>query len=892
MTKDINANNKFSFSRFVYGIVKNRFFIFSMLFLIAAYFVFSPYREEGKSLICVGDASTQHYPALAYYGSYIREIIKTLLYEHRLVIPDWDIAIGYGADIVSTLHYYCVGDPIALISVFFRADQSELCYNFLVILRLYLSGITMLCYCKHRKLEIYSSVAGAFVYCFSGYAISPAVFHPFFATPMVYFPLILLGSELLFEKKNPFVFIASVALALLSNFYFFYMMVIFVVMYVLLRYFTINKGFHVKDFATVILKFSLSAITGVLIAMPVFLPNIVSLLQSDRVSVDRVIPMFYPENYYLQLPEGIVSVFGSYYVYLSISAVAIFALFVMFSRFEKENIPLIVCVFVLILFLLFPKFGSIFNGFNYVTNRWVWALTFVFGLITAKALPLCEKIEFKHFAGIFICIVLFFLVCYLPDKKISKQTLLFFLSVFGCVMLAALLSTKLMPKILFKNLIVLITIFTVCVNGFFQASPQASNLVGIFNADGQAFTRYYESIVRKVNALSNEGEGRFDGAKGMFDYNTAMLYDMGGTGFYFSTINPGTAEFQREQMLNYSVDQQFRNLDGRTYLAAALSVKYFMAHEDTSHPKLYGYNVKVDDKIYTSEHVLPLAYVFDSVYTDTQNMTVTQKQQALLQRAVVDYDCGLPESAPEYTDYEVPFKISDSENIVVNNTGIVVSKPNSKMTVSFNSVSDCELYCIFEDLDFIPEGSIDETNVKINCGKIAQILNYKTSMNNYTSGKSDFLVNLGYNQNERTEFTITFPDAGEFVFSDFRVVSQPMDTFFGYVDKLADSGVSDIDVYKDVITFNVDRTEPGIAVVSVPYQNGWKATVNGEKTEVINVQNGLCGVYVESGQHQIVLEYNNPVSFLSFAMFFVGVTALAVILLLYKKYSISKCIEK
>ncbi len=132
-----------------------------------AFFVFLPYFSDRRTLICGGDAALQHYPALSYYGSYLRDILKTLWNEHRLVIPSWDMEIGYGADIISTLHYYCFGEPLTLLSVFFSESQSELCYSILVVLRLYLSGIAMLCYCRHRGIKGYSAVVGALIYRFS-----------------------------------------------------------------------------------------------------------------------------------------------------------------------------------------------------------------------------------------------------------------------------------------------------------------------------------------------------------------------------------------------------------------------------------------------------------------------------------------------------------------------------------------------------------------------------------------------------------------------------------------------------------------------------------------------------------------------------------------------------
>ena len=65
-----------------------------------------------------GDGWYQHYKCLVYYSQYLRQILKDLLTLHRLVIPHWDFYIGEGADIINAMHYYVIGDPFALFSVF------------------------------------------------------------------------------------------------------------------------------------------------------------------------------------------------------------------------------------------------------------------------------------------------------------------------------------------------------------------------------------------------------------------------------------------------------------------------------------------------------------------------------------------------------------------------------------------------------------------------------------------------------------------------------------------------------------------------------------------------------------------------------------------------------
>ncbi len=861
--------------------MNNRFVSFSAFFLVVAFLVFLPYYADGRSLICSGDASIQHYPALCYYGEYLRSIFRTLWNEHRLVIPAWDLGIGYGGDIITTLHYYCLGDPLTLISVFFSKEQTELCYEILVILRLYLSGIVMLCYCKHRAVAAYSSVIGALIYSFSGYAISPAVFHPFFAIPMIYLPLLLLGADFLYEKKSPLLFMLSVALALLSNFYFFYMLVIMVVLYALLRYSCYYDKFRLVEFSRIFSRFLVCGMIGVLIAMPVFLPNLVSLLQSDRVSVAREIPLLYPTDYYRSLFEGIISDFGQYYVYLSISAVAMVTVFAMLALPPKENLRLIIAVSVLFSFLLFPKVGSIFNGFNYVTNRWIWALVFALSYVTAKILPRTEELTAMQLVKLLLFSFVFYLLCYLPGQALSVQATFAIWILCLCVVLVGLVSAKVMPRKLFRISIALLTMVTLAANGYFHASSEYGNWVGNSARSGEAYSRYDQSIVKTVDVLPNEGFGRFDSANAVVDYNTALLYDIGGTGFYFSTINPGTAEFQRSQMMNCAVDQQYSGLDGRSYLDAALSVAYFISDDSGTKRRPYGYDTPVAENIYTSAHVLPLVYAFDSVYTGGDTLSVTQKQQALLQRAMTDADFGLPDRIPEFCDRGVPLRISDAKDVTMHDNGFTVEKPGATVTFRFDGAENCELYCILEGLDYQSDNQASQAGITVSCDDVTKTLQYRTSYDNYASDRHDFLINLGYAAEGRTEMTVSFNRAGEYQFTEFSVVEQPMENFFDEIEGLANSGISNILVDNDRILFSSDRTAPGIVCIAVPFQQGWSAAVNGEKADVFCIQDGLCGVYLDAGEYDVVLAYENPVRGISLFLCLAGVAALIAVMFLY-----------
>ena len=110
---------------------RSYYLIYTLLFLVISFAAFFPFIIMGKSFIFSGadgggDGISQHYTALAYYGRYLRRIFGTLVTQHKLSIPMWDMSIGYGADIITTLNYYVLGDPFALLAILCPIEQTEI----------------------------------------------------------------------------------------------------------------------------------------------------------------------------------------------------------------------------------------------------------------------------------------------------------------------------------------------------------------------------------------------------------------------------------------------------------------------------------------------------------------------------------------------------------------------------------------------------------------------------------------------------------------------------------------------------------------------------------------------------------------------------------------------
>lgn len=93
---------------------------------------------NGQSFIQYGDTLKQHYPFLVYYGRWLRQAARCVL--TGAAVPTWDFSIGYGADIITTLSYYGLGDPLDLLAAFVPGRWTEQLLEGLIVLRLYLAG--------------------------------------------------------------------------------------------------------------------------------------------------------------------------------------------------------------------------------------------------------------------------------------------------------------------------------------------------------------------------------------------------------------------------------------------------------------------------------------------------------------------------------------------------------------------------------------------------------------------------------------------------------------------------------------------------------------------------------------------------------------------------------
>ena len=395
---------------------------------------------NGQSFIQYGDTLKQHYPFLVYYGRWLRQAARCVL--TGAAVPTWDFSIGYGADIITTLSYYGLGDPLDLLAAFVPGRWTEQLLEGLIVLRLYLAGLAFMAFSRRHGNSRFGTLLGALAYVFSAWPIQAGLIEPVFLVPMYCFPLMLLGADDLFEGRSPVLYIAAIALTVLSNFLFFYMAAVLLVLYAIAVY---SKRYGAKNLRTLpplLAKFIGFALVGIAISAVTLLPTAQELFGSARFGLTRETAP-YPFYRFFELLANMTTGMGydAYSTYAGVTSAAFLGVLVLFAK-PRQNTVLKCAWLGLLALLLVPQAGSVLNGISYVSNRWVWAFTMLEAFILARVCPGITAFEPKEKRNLFALLAVYCVVAFCVKQGRTETALL------GALLLAV------MVTIAFVNVVV------------------------------------------------------------------------------------------------------------------------------------------------------------------------------------------------------------------------------------------------------------------------------------------------------------------------------------------------------------------------------------------------------------------------------------------------------
>lgn len=709
-------------------------FVYTVLFLIISVILFGKIYVLGLTFINKGDGFQQYIRWMIFFSDYFKGIIKGLIHDYTLNIPEWSFAIGEGADIFTVLPL----SPIYFLSLFFNHSNMYICFDLIQLIRLYLCGLAFILYCRETlptPPTVIRLVTSALLFSFSHWTLSEITFDPMYIRFALFIPLLTTGIERIIHKKKPLIFILSVMLNAICSVYILFICGMLAAGYAMLRLMFLYRT-DFRSYISPILRLILSALLGIMLAAFAVLPTVYILNANPRtgLSLFKYSSFYYP-NFWEAQPTAFLSL---------MSAVALVPLFMIF--FIRGKYRLLKISIVLLFIMTLTKFtGSILNGFNYSNTRWYFVFSFIFSYLVCYTWNDLTSSLNNIALKISLCILVYLLLCVLFEESRIELAFIYFSIASILLLLLTNSSKRHRERILF-----LFSILSIIISNFYLRNGKYDEL---YRKD-RLYNDLYRNESYAISALkasstpdATDPLQRYSGSD--LSNNSGFLGDLSSSSFYWSNISPYTIMFRENIALFQPRTHIYNNYDERTVANAISDIKYYISNnERVPYGFSFAGSVNVNEEIqeqhinelkqelgtfelteyqensirsnfekyiyvFKNDYPLPLGFTYDSYipYEDYLKMSPPNREWVMLDSVALDgfNDSEIKHDTDRFLNEEtlVPSRITDVSPEMIQSGNTFTAPIGGSINLSFEKVNNSEMYLYLEGVTF---KEIDEYN--------------------------------------------------------------------------------------------------------------------------------------------------------------------------------------
>ena len=347
--------------------VKRLYLNYSLLFIVVAACIFGSYLIFGHTFILNRDALNQHLPLMIKYRAAVLEFLKHPFHAHNV----WSWQMGLGTDTFQVYSYYTLGDVFSYLALLFPASKMTRAYQLILILRMYCVGLAFVYFAQHFKFRDNVILGGTVAYMVNAFLLYACVAQPFFTTPFILFPIIVVQIERVLQNVSAWPLVGAFFWMLVSNYYLAYVLGIGAFIYLVLRVLTHYR--QSLNYLHVLGKLAFATVTSVLLAAVLLVPELNAVMNSTRAGSQFANGLkTYPLYYYLFLPKQLINGGQWYFMFwsaLGIVSIGFIALVYIYTQPKKYPL-LTISLGLALVMLLIPAVGAFFNGMMSASNRW------------------------------------------------------------------------------------------------------------------------------------------------------------------------------------------------------------------------------------------------------------------------------------------------------------------------------------------------------------------------------------------------------------------------------------------------------------------------------------------------------------------------------------------
>lgn len=803
----------------------------------------------GERTILISDMNKQFNDYFAYF--------KTIIAGDNNLI--YTFSKNLGGDMIGFSAYY-LQNPFLLILLLFPNDILPLGIWVMIILQVACSSLSFCFYLNRTNSPSEKSILFSLAYAFMGYVFAYITL-PIYFCNIILLPLVILGiHKIIKDYKDKWLYIITLALSILCNYYIGYMLCIFSLLFFLYLLFTNSESFRkIKDYSKHIYSYLISSILGVLLTAFDIIPVVFSLRGQKDIPTESTLSFY--RNFrmmdafsklYSNMYDGNTSNDNLPFIYVGILA-AVFVFFFFFSQEISKKEKIITFIFLCTMLVCFyiHTFDVIWHGFNEPVGfpyRYAFYFSFLLLHVAYKGFSdFCSRPRIKECLGIAGVFVLY--SCYLfitNNSALVFRSIVFdaFLLLIMAVMIYGVLYQKWSQKIWLFALLA-IQIADLSANAV-TSVKQYTDYVPM-----QEYSEYVKQVAPVIDYVKTQDTSLYRMEK-IFQrtHNDAMQFNYKGLSHSSSCEKDYVKQFMEKLGFRNFGLWAYYDEGGTAFADCFLGVKYYISKYDATgkpYEMIYEKNKKY---VYQNPYALPFAFgvkekalsidmteknsfelqnemasIFDNQKNDIYSeVTLTERELVNLEEAT---DGNYQKYTRKQTDQEAYIEY---ELDIINNRPVYLFFEAPERQAADITVNGVWFGNYFSDTkwDIIEIGSFQEGDtVSVQLG---------------VKGDAIHLGNAYFYYEDKEAIAQMYQQAA----SDLADLKQVSDSHISGTIKIEDS---------DYLLFTIPYEAASVHVNGQTMGTGWQIKIDGSRVAPVMVFDALMAVPISQGEHTIEMVY-------------------------------------
>ncbi|MBQ7541606.1 MAG: YfhO family protein [Clostridia bacterium] len=810
-----------------------------------------------------GDVTILRMDLYHQYGPLFAELYERVKHG-RSLLYSWNT--GMGGSFLGNFYNYLASPLLVTIFLFKHVDLPD-AIALMVLLKAAFAAAFFTYYLRrsHGRSDHITAAFGV-LYAFCGFFIA-YYWNVMWIDAMALFPLVILGIERIIENRKFLLYTVTLTVIMISNYYMAMMVCIFSVLYFLVRFFSVyaitakydekSRRFSLRNSRFLMggATFAFASVASALLALFALLPTVFILRTCSATSgtFPSDFKMYYDvfdflANHLASVDPTIRSSGTDVLpnVYCGVLTVMLIPLYLLSKTIKLREKVAYVLLLAVLYFSFNVNFANyVWHGFHFPNDlpyRFSFMYSFILLTMAFRAIVRIREFSGRELLLVGIGMMAFIvLVQKIGSKNVTDNTVL--ISLAFAFLYTLTLAALRNPRLRASSVALLLLCCVVSEAAIADTDNYSMNQTkGNYSGDYEDFKGVKSMLDRLYGGQMYRME--------LADLRTRMdpaWYDYNGLSTFSSMASEKLSNLQSHLGMYGNYINSYTYHPQTPVYNAMTALQYVVKKSDSkdlANEELYTFEVANDRfKAYENRWCLPVAFcVSDLVerWNDTDSNPFTVQSDFWRRAAFADGVFNQMTVTDVYCDNISEITEEDVLSGYISFNKIQAGAYGSfTVTIAPTETQNCYLY--------VKSSAVDTVYVT------------GDDINMTQSIDEAYILDLGVlEKGEEVEVEIPLKDDCDSGSATFHICGLDMDVFTEGFETLKRGALQISDFTETHIEGTLHAEQGQILYTSIPYDDGWKITVDGKRVpreDYLRIADALLGVRIDAGEHKIVMDY-------------------------------------